>query len=321
MKAHGLIIITIFVMGCNLMSSCAHKEPPKESAIKPEVQSAVQPLIMTTSGLNLIDETQAKGYVEDLIVSKGLDKVRAHDLMSDPRVVFDERFVLKNLNFVRPPASAKSPGRMEIDNKYVIKGRAFIEENQNLFDEIRQKYEISPEIIMAILIIETRIGTYPMKYNAFNVYANISLISDPAIMERLKDFTGVDNIPLHDAGGMKKTLARGRWAAGELYNLILIADTLGLDPLEIKGSVGGALGPAQFIPSTFMKWGADGDDDGVRNPFSMQDATASIANLLTKSGWRENGDEKKNRAAIWLYNHSDVYVNTIMKLYEELSKT
>jgi membrane-bound lytic murein transglycosylase B len=321
MKAHGLIIITIFVMGCNLMSSCAHKEPPKESAIKPEVQSAVQPLIMTTSGLNLIDETQAKGYVEDLIVSKGLDKVRAHDLMSDPRVVFDERFVLKNLNFVRPPASAKSPGRMEIDNKYVIKGRAFIEENQNLFDEIRQKYEISPEIIMAILIIETRIGTYPMKYNAFNVYANISLISDPAIMERLKDLTGVDNIPLHDAGGMKKTLARGRWAAGELYSLILIADTLGLDPLEIKGSVGGALGPAQFIPSTFMKWGADGDDDGVRNPFSMQDATASIANLLTKSGWRENGDEKKNRSAIWLYNHSDVYVNTIMKLYAELSKT
>lgn len=323
MKAHGFIIITIFIIGLSLMSSCAHKdkEPPKESAIKPEVQSAVQPLIMTTSGLNLIDETQAKGYVEDLIVSKGLDKVRAHDLMSDPRVVFDERFVLKNLNFVRPPASAKSPGRMEIDNKYVIKGRAFIEENQNLFDEIRQKYEISPEIIMAILIIETRIGTYPMKYNAFNVYANISLISDPVIMARLKDFTGVDNIPLHDAEGMEKTLARGRWAAGELYNLILIADTLGLDPLEIKGSVGGALGPAQFIPSTFMKWGADGDDDGVRNPFSMQDATASIANLLTKSGWRENGNEKKNRSAIWLYNHSDVYVNTIMKLYEELSKT
>jgi membrane-bound lytic murein transglycosylase B len=70
-----------------------------------------------------------------------------------------------------------------------------------------------------------------------------------------------------------------------------------------------------------MKWGVDGDGDGVRNPFSMPDAIASIGNLLTKSGWRENGDEKKNRNAIWLYNHSDVYVNTIMKLYGELSKT
>jgi len=69
-----------------------------------------------------------------------------------------------------------------------------------------------------------------------------------------------------------------------------------------------------------MKWGADGDDDGVRNPFSMPDAIASIANLIKKSGWRENGDEKKNRNAIGLYNHSDVYVNTIMKLYEELLK-
>jgi membrane-bound lytic murein transglycosylase B len=321
MKAPGFIIITIFVIGLSLMNSCAHKEPPVESSMTPEVQPAVQPVIMTTSGLILINETQAKGYVEDLIVSKGLDRAYAHALMSDPRMVFDEKFVLKNLNFARPKASAKSPGRMEFDKKYVIKGRAFIAENQDLFDEVQEKYEISPEIIMAILIVETRIGTYPMKYHAFNVYANISLISDPAIMARLKDFTGVDNIPLHDEEGVKKTLARGRWAAGELYNLILLADALDLDPQEIMGSVGGALGPAQFIPSTFMKWGADGDDDGVRNPFNMQDAIASIANLLKKSGWRENGDEKKNRAAIWLYNHSDVYVNTIMKLYEDLSKT
>ncbi len=319
MKTRGIIITTIIAMALGLGSSCAHKEAPGESSAGPEVRPAVQPSLMTTSGLNLINETRAKGYVEDLIVAKGLDRERAHGLMTDPRVSFDEKFILENLNFVRPKASAKSPGRMEFDQKYVIKGRAFMEENRELFDNVRKMYDISPEIIMAILIIETRIGTYPMKYHPFNAYANISLISDPDIIGQLKDRTGVDNIPLNDEEGMKKTLARGRWAAGELYHLVLIADTLGLDPLEIKGSKGGAMGPAQFIPSTFMKWGADGDADGIRDPFSMPDAIASIANLLKKSGWRENGDEKKNRTAIWLYNHSDVYVNTIMKLYEELS--
>jgi membrane-bound lytic murein transglycosylase B len=320
MKTHGRIIITIFVMGLILMSSCAHREPPLESAPRPEVQANVQPVPSPLPGNELIDEAHARGFVEELLVSKGIDRDRAHSMITDPRVVFDEKFIEKNLNFVHPKASSKSPGCMEYDKKYIIKGRAFIEENRHLFDVVQERFEISPEIITAILIIETRMGTYPQKYYAFNVYTNISLLSDPDILAQMNDKTGVDDIPLQDEEGVKKTLARGRWAAGELYNLILLADTLGLDPQGIKGSVGGALGPAQFIPSTFMKWGADGDDDGVRNPFSMQDAIASIANLLKKSGWREKGDEKKNRGAIWLYNHSDVYVNTIMKLYGELSK-
>jgi membrane-bound lytic murein transglycosylase B len=321
MKEHGFLIITIFVIGLSLLSSCAHKEPPVESALKPEVQANVQPAIPPLPSKGLVNDAHARGFVEELLVSKGIDRDWAHAMITDPRVVFDEKFIEKNLNFVRPKPSSKSPGRMEYDKKYIIKGKAFIEENRHLFDVVQERFGISPEIITAILIIETRMGTYPQKYNVFNVYANISLLSDPDILAQLKDKTGVDDIPLQDEEGVKKTLARGRWAAGELYNLILLAVALDLDPQEIKGSQGGALGPAQFIPSTFMKWGADGDDDGVRNPFNIQDAIASIANLLKKSGWRENGDEKKNRTAIWLYNHSDVYVNTIMNLYEELLKT
>jgi membrane-bound lytic murein transglycosylase B len=259
--------------------------------------------------------------VEGQLTAKGMDKGRVQALLNDPRMAFDEEFVLKNLNFVRPPASPKSPGRMEYDKRYIGRGRTFIEENRGLFDAVEERYQVSPEIVTAILIIETRLGTYPMKYSPFNVYANISLIADPEIIGRLTDRTGVDDIPLKEAEGMEKTLARGRWAAGELYHLIVIADSLGLDPLEIKGSSGGAMGPAQFIPSTFMRWGADGNGDGIRDPFFMSDAVASCANLLKKSGWRENGDEKSNRYAIWLYNHSDVYVNTIMEIYAELLRT
>jgi membrane-bound lytic murein transglycosylase B len=313
MKAHGFIIITIFLTTLALASSCAHKEPAVEPAGQPTVQIPPRP--------ELINDDYARGFVEELLVGKGLDRTRVHAMITDPRMAFDEKFILKNLDFVHPKGSAKHPERMEYDKKYVIKGKAFIEENRDFFVSIQEKYGISPQIITAILIIETRLGTYPQKYNAFQVYANISLISDPNIIKLLKDKNSGTETFLQDEEGVKKTLARGRWAGEELFNLIMLADEIKMDPLEIKGSVAGALGPAQFIPTTFRKWGVDGDGDGEKNPFRMPDAMASIANLLKKSGWRENGDEKKNRNAIWLYNHSDVYVNTIMKLYEELSQT
>jgi membrane-bound lytic murein transglycosylase B len=93
-----------------------------------------------------------------------------------------------------------------------------------------------------------------------------------------------------------------------------------MDPFEIKGSYAGAIGPAQFIPSSFLKFGIDGDFDGVRDPFNMTDAMASIANYLKLAGWDEEAGEERLRKAIWHYNHSQVYVNTVMMLYQELSK-
>jgi membrane-bound lytic murein transglycosylase B len=52
----------------------------------------------------------------------------------------------------------------------------------------------------------------------------------------------------------------------------------------------------------------------------MKDANASIGHYLKSSGWSENASVEKKRKAIWHYNRSYVYVNTIMMLYEELGK-
>src|SRR5271157_685381 len=201
MKAHGFIIITIFVTTLALMSSCAHKGPAVEPAGQPTVQIPPRP--------ELINDDYARGFVEELLVGKGLDRTRAHALITDPRMAFDEKFILKNLDFCHPKGSAKHPERMEYDKKYVIKGKAFIEENRDFFVSVQDKYGVSPQIITAILIIETRLGTYPQKYNAFQVYANISLISDPDIIKLLKDKNSGTEAFLQDAEGVKKTFARG----------------------------------------------------------------------------------------------------------------
>lgn len=51
------------------------------------------------------------------------------------------------------------------------------------------------------------------------------------------------------------------------------------------GSWAGGMGHTQFIPTTWMKYAVDGDNDGVLSPFSSADALHSTARYLSSSGW------------------------------------
>ena len=294
--------------------ACSHAETALPGpATVPEVR-ADAPVQETE-----LPETMARDYLVRVLVEKGVEVGRARSLIGDPRLVIDPGFILKNLRIAPPKDSTKTPGIMTYDPAFIARGRAFIRENAQQFRAIEERYGTSPRIVTAVLVIESRLGTYPMRYRAMRVFSNMTLVQDQAFVEGLREhYPGLCEL-LDDEQILKTATAKARWASGELYQLIVLADELGLDPHEIMGSVSGALGPAQFIPSTFRKYGEDGDADGRKDPFSLPDAMASIAGFLKKSGWRENGDEKRNRQALWIYNHSDIYVNTILKIYQELS--
>lgn len=317
-----ITIVTVLFL-CSCPHHAGHLVPDADQGLQAEVGQPSPGGVITPSAEPanpLVDpEEGIRTYLIGLLEGKGLEPDRARMLIEDPRLVFDPGFILKNLRTAPPRAAPATPGIMEYDPVYVARGRSFIEANRELFSAIEERYGTSPEIITAILIVETRLGTYPMRYRAMRVFSNMALAQDPVFIASLQEHYKSLSHLLEDEEVLNVATAKARWASGELFELILLAEELGLDPHEIKGSVSGALGPGQFIPSTFRKYGVDGNGDGRKDPFDMTDAMASIGSYLQKAGWKENGDEQRLRTAIWRYNHSDIYVNTILKLYRELS--
>ncbi|MEP9384954.1 lytic transglycosylase domain-containing protein [Nocardioides sp. KR10-350] len=72
-----------------------------------------------------------------------------------------------------------------------------------------------------------------------------------------------------------------------------------------------AVGPMQFIPSTWSMVGVDADGDGKRNPQDINDAALATAVYLC-SGDDDLSTLSGQRAAVFRYNHSQSYVSTVL---------
>ena len=74
-----------------------------------------------------------------------------------------------------------------------------------------------------------------------------------------------------------------------------------------------AVGPMQFIPSTWVDYATDGDGDGIADPFNIFDAAAAAAKYLCGAG-QDLRSRIGTVRAVLTYNYSDSYVATVLSL-------
>lgn len=72
-----------------------------------------------------------------------------------------------------------------------------------------------------------------------------------------------------------------------------------------------AVGPMQFIPQTWARFAADGNEDDVSTPFNLYDATLAAARYLCRASSGLDADDGL-RAAYFSYNRSDAYVARVL---------
>lgn len=147
-----------------------------------------------------------------------------------------------------------------LTDKRIDEGVEFYRVNRTLLDRIGREYGVPPEIILAIIGVETSYGRITGKYRVLDALSTLAFHYPP-----------------------RETFFRG-----ELKQLFLLGDRHLAYPIDdLRGSYAGAMGWGQFMPSSIAKWGRDEDGDGRIDLWdSLPDICASIANYFAAHGWQ-----------------------------------
>jgi membrane-bound lytic murein transglycosylase B len=214
-----------------------------------------------------------------------------------------------------------SEARLDYDQflrpRRIAMARGYLEVHAAELAAAHERYGTAPEVITAILLVETNLGGMSGRQTVFNILATMAALENLdaresfwATMPTAKRVTRTK----FDAKANRKS----RWAYIELKALLKYARREGLDPLALQGSYAGALGYCQFMPSNALKLGVDGNGDGRIDLYTHADAIASVGNYLKHHGWRPELGRQKHYQVILRYNYSKPYANTILKIADEL---
>ncbi|HEU0071361.1 MAG TPA: lytic murein transglycosylase [Alphaproteobacteria bacterium] len=152
-----------------------------------------------------------------------------------------------------------------VNQARVNQARAKLAENRALLEEVGRKYGVQPRFIVALWGIETNFGSNTGGFSVVQALATLA----------------------YDG-------RRSDYFRGELMNALKIIDAGHVSAANMKGSWAGAMGQNQFMPSSFLSYAQDYNNDGRRDIWTTPaDVFASTANYLKQSGWR--GDETWGR--------------------------
>jgi membrane-bound lytic murein transglycosylase B len=234
------------------------------------------------------------------LVRSGFDQEYVTKVFKDPRAEFLPNVVTK-IAYLRKEKAADYSHFLKAEN--VEKGRRFLAAQNRLLTQAENTYGVSKEVITAILTVESDLGNKTGNYPVFNVFSSLAVMDTPEVINSLSLDTRL-------MGRLQKKAA---WGKSELCAFLTYCRQNRLDPLSIKGSWAGAFGYSQFLPSSILRSGADGNRDGCVDLFCYEDAVFSIGNYLQKAGFRL-GNRASWSKAIHAYNHSDPYVETVLTL-------
>jgi membrane-bound lytic murein transglycosylase B len=153
-----------------------------------------------------------------------------------------------------------------IDPIRIKAGVKFWQDNAATLAKAEKEYGVPAEIIVGIIGVETIYGRDTGSYRVIDALTTLTFdfpASHPRAAERQAFFKG------------------------ELEHFLSLTSRSSVDPLSPRGSYAGAMGLPQFMPSSWVKYAIDFDEDGKVDLFtSPADVIGSVANYFKAFKWQ-----------------------------------
>lgn len=213
------------------------------------------------------DFTQWRGvseFIDDMVTKHGFERTELEKLFRRTRYVESAIRLIK-------PAPANKPKNWRayrarfVEPIRINAGVRFWNDNLEALNRAEAEYGVPAEIVVGIIGVETVFGRNTGNFRVMDAITTLAF----------------------DYPDTPTRAARMEFFRGELENTLLFARESGIDPLSLLGSYAGAIGLPQFMPGSIREFAVDFDHDGkvdLRN--STADAIGSVANYLSKHGWR-----------------------------------
>lgn len=275
------------------------------------IHSVVLITLITLAPGNLGGAEPLFASLQKRLLAEGLDAHLIQSIYQHPQTRLELEVVAGNL--------VRSEATLDYDqflSPYALrKARRYSERYQGALEDAERRFGVEPEVVVAVLMVETALGTYPGKYQTINVLSTMAASRDREIREQiLASLTEKQKSLQSQAAISKRLTKRAGRSYRELKALIIYVHHHEIDPFSIVGSSEGAIGIPQFLPSNIEHYGRDGDGDGRIDLFNHYDAIASVAYYLRAHHWGRAKDAGGKKKVLLYYNRSTYYADTVYTL-------
>ena len=199
----------------------------------------------------------AEAFVERMVTEHKYDRDTVIKLLAEAK---KQQSILDAIS--RPAEKSKQwheYRKIFLGEKRIQQGVDFWLENRDTIARASEKFGVAPEIIVAIIGVETRYGRHAGRYRVLDALATLGF-----------DYP-----------------KRAKFFRKELEHYLLLVKEQNQDPLALKGSYAGAMGYGQFISSSYRHYAVDFDGDDVADIWNNPvDAIGSVANYFNAHRWK-----------------------------------
>lgn len=204
-----------------------------------------------------LQRDDVQSFVAQMVEEHGLDREYVSTVLADSKT---QQSILDAMS---RPAERVKPWHeyraIFLTPKRIDAGVEFYAEHRERLESIEAETGVPPEMILGIVGVESFFGRITGSHRVIDALATL----------------GFDYPP------------RAKFFRSEFQQAFLLAREEGLELDSLVGSYAGAMGPPQFIPSSYRAYAVDGDGDGQRDLIgNWDDVLASVGNYFAVHKWK-----------------------------------